>query len=244
MRLSDTRLGTGRLQEIMAKDANWLKFKFNDQTEIDALIESFFDHNWRMRIGSEKYADRVLSFWKNHPERFREGLENMFGWFARMRNKMQERTVDIGKNMFVYWFGSGELATYLRKLILEKIADTNHAYLPFQRTKRWFFSSNFMDTWGKRFERLISSLSVVSPDKLAEKLGNGQTFTTISKTVVSLMVRWRGDVKRIKSVMLEALALSCANEQRQRQKDIEKYVEKVERLYNHNQLQISHGGAT
>lgn len=242
MRLSDTRLGTGRLQEIMVKDANWLKFKFNDQEEIDSLIESFFDHNWRMRVGSEKYADRVWSFWKNHPERFRAGLENMFGWFARMRNKMQDRTVDIGKNMFVYWFGSTELATYLRKLILEKLADTNHTYSPFQRTKRWFFSSSFMDAWGKRFANLISSLSNINPEKLAEKMGNGQTFTTISKTVVSLMVRWSGNARRIKSVLLEALALSSANEQRQRQRDIEKYVEKVERLYNHNQLQISHGG--
>jgi hypothetical protein len=154
---------------------------------------------------------------------------------------MQDRTVDIGKNMFVYWFGSTELATYLRKLILEKLADTNHTYSPFQRTKRWFFSSSFMDTWGKRFANLISSLSNINPEKLAEKMGNGQTFTTISKTVVSLMVRWSGDVRRIKSVLLEALALSSANEQRQRQRDIEKYVEKVERLYNHNQLQISHG---
>jgi hypothetical protein len=243
MRLFDTRFGTGRLQEVIASETNWLKFRFKDQEEIDSLIDSFFDCTWRERVGNEKYAERLLAFRKNHPARFREGMENMFGWLARMRGRIQERSVDIGKNMFVYWFGSDELASYLRKLILEKLAMTNHMYSPFQRTKRWFFSSDFLDTWARRFSDLIATLSVVKPETLAEKMGNGQTFSTISKTVVSLVSRWGGDAQRVKDFMLEALSLSCANDQRQRQRDIDKYVDKVVRLLNNNQLKISHGGA-
>jgi hypothetical protein len=239
MRLSDARLGLGRLQEIKRQDANRIKFDFANEEEIDTVWMSFFDAGWRERVSNEKYAERIVSFSRNNPEKIRDGMRNMFGWFAKMRNKTMYDTVDIGNDLFEHWFGSRELSAYLRRLVLHKIASMAEEYVPMVKPKSWLFLHDFISVWAGRFEAFSARFFSMSAEKLADKLGNGMTFNTVRSMVPLMFARWGGDTQRVLDVFNKALDLSSANQIESRKRSLVSYLRKIELDYHKGTLRLA-----
>lgn len=238
MRLSDSFFCSGRLQEIKRQAANRIKFDFKNVEEIDSIWYSFFDDQWRTRVDNEKYAGRLVSFTRNNPDKIRDGMRNMFGWLAKMRHKTMHCYVDIGNDMFEHWFGSRELSAYIRRLVLHKIASMVREYVPMVKPRSWIFVSDFVEKWEERFDIFCEKFFNMTADKLADKLGNGETFETMRKMVPFLLVKFNGDKQRVLSLFEQALTLSNAHQVESRKRSLVVYLNKINSYFQNGTLKL------
>lgn len=230
IRLSDAILGTRRFQKLKETENN--RFSYENIEHLERFADSLFDENWRFRIENERYAARLESFVKNHRDVFLRGLSRMFGWLGRFRGKISEHGVDIGIEQFEHWFGTKELAAYFRRLILGKIAFTDGRYKKHNKTKTWWFVKRFVDEWLPRLKASWDDALCVDVDEFAKKLGNGQTFEVLKKGVVSVFYYFGKNIKKASDFLHTALDKSCANDKKERHKEIDKYLNRVSHYKN------------
>ncbi|MEN6634643.1 MAG: hypothetical protein ABFC56_02200, partial [Clostridiaceae bacterium] len=228
IRLSDSILGTGRFQALKEKSLNYSEFS---GTEVEEFAESLFEDGWEERVGNAQYASRVRAYWRLHREKFLVGLRRMFGWLSTMRRKWAKSGIDIGMECFSIWFGSRELASYFRKLILGKVAATDNKYAKNVKTKTWWFYAAFKERWLAIFEHRASRSEQLSEERFAAKLGNGRTHETLKKGVVHVFFAMKGDLSKASQFLHRALEASSANDKRRRHKEIDRYLLKIHRRH-------------
>jgi hypothetical protein len=231
IRLSDTCVRGGGFQEVRKQENT--KLSYGETSHLEEFVAELFEDGWQTRIMSDRYAKRLESFYRLHKDRFMSGLSQMFGFFCRLRSEIEHNgSLDVGVEHFVHWFGSLELASYLRRLILPMISITNNKYRVNYKTKTWWFTEVFKQKWLSRFEGMVAKFEELDVISFAKKLGNGNTFETLRAGVVKVFVRAKNCANSAAEFLHRALDASVANDKPQRHKEIDSYLRKITKYNN------------
>ncbi len=206
-----------------------LERKINNQKN-NFILNDVFIENFLKKVFESDYIDLIISkqneqtlrkIWREEKQWLLDGFKQLLGFILHLKMAENNIFIDIGLEDFKqFWNTHERKATALRQLLMPSLSKNINEYKPHWKRR------GFMVDW-KLIENFCSTRFVFTPQYLASRLGNGNTWSIIRVYAKPLVIN-HGLYEACK-IFNEAIWLSEAKNKKQRIREFALFARKISR---------------
>lgn len=196
------------------------KFVFqSNENFVNTFLETAFNQNFDSLSISKQNQQTLKKIWREEQEWLKTGFNNLLSYIFQLKIAQNNIFIDIGLEDFKkHWNTHERRATALRQLLMPSLSKGVNEYKPHWKRR------GFMIDW-LFFDNFLSKNFMFTPKYLANKMGNGNTWSVIRMYAKPLVANY-GLYEACK-IFNEAIWLSQAKHKKQRIREFALFARKI-----------------
>ena len=195
-------------------------FILNDEL-VEDFLKKVFENDYKNLSISKQNEQTLKKIWRVEKEWLMKGFKQLLAFILHLKMAENNLFIDIGLEDFKqFWNTHERKATALRQLLMPSLSKDINEY------KAHWKRRGFMIDW-KLIENFCSTGFVFTPQYLATRLGNGNTWSIIRVYAKPLVINH--GLHEACKIFNEALWLSEAKNKKQRIREFALFARKISR---------------